>query len=131
MYNYAPTHFNNVEIKITKFDDNLFPGGNQTSYLESLDNVTDYSAIPWKSDLDPMNAWAVPYVTGHKYKVHWRYGLDFTQMQVDLSSRWEENDKNVYLVMNFTDVRAKVEFLANGKDVIENRTLTNKTSLTW
>jgi len=34
-------------------------------------------------------AWAVPFVTGHKYKISWGYtGLDFDQMQVDLSERW-------------------------------------------
>ena len=34
-------------------------------------------------------SWAVPFVTGHKYNISWGYtGLDFDQMQVDLSERW-------------------------------------------
>ena len=81
-----------------------------------------------KVSLDPLNSWAVPYVTGHKYKVHWRYGLDFTRMQMDLSSRWVPTDKNLYLVFNFTDVRQKVEFITANNEVIENMTLTNKTN---
>jgi hypothetical protein len=30
-------------------------------------------------------------------------------MRADLSSKWEEKDKPLYLVHNFTDVRAGIE----------------------
>jgi hypothetical protein len=63
-------------MKITKWDDSLV-GSNETLYLSSLDNTTDISIIPFKPKLDPMNGWAVPFVTNHKFKIHWRYGLDF------------------------------------------------------
>ncbi len=43
-------------------------------------------------------------------------------MQVDLSPRWKPTDKDVYIIHNFTDVRAKVEFLTGG-DNIKNTTL--------
>jgi hypothetical protein len=44
--------------------------------------------IPFRAKLDPMEGWAVPYVIGKKYKIHWGQGLDFETMEVDLSSRW-------------------------------------------
>jgi hypothetical protein len=43
-------------------------------------------------------------------------------MQVDLSPHWKTTDKDVYFIHNFTDVRAKVEFLTAG-DSIKNTTL--------
>lgn len=30
----------------------------------------------------------MPYVTGHKYRVHWGEGLDFEWMNVEVSERW-------------------------------------------
>lgn len=63
-----------MEIKVLKWDDSLLSGANITEY--KLNNSA-YSVIPFKAKLDPMRSWAVPFVTGHKYKVHWRYGLDF------------------------------------------------------
>ena len=64
----------------------------------------------------------MPYVTGHKYKIHWRYGLDFTKMRFSQSNRWETTDKNVYFVHNFTDIRAKITFnnLLDGQEVPSN-----------
>lgn len=68
-----------MEFKVTKWDDSLI-GSNKTAYIESLDPLNDVSIVPFKESLDPRNGWALPYVTGHKYKVHWRYGLDFIDM---------------------------------------------------
>jgi hypothetical protein len=48
-------------------------------------------------------------------------------MKVLLSDKWLNNDKTVYFVHNFTDVRAKVDFITGG-DTIENMTLVNKTN---
>lgn len=69
-----------------------------------------------------MKAWAIPVVTGHKYKVHWQYGLDFMRMQLTLSQHWAENDKDVHFLFNFTDVRAQIDFKTAG-DIIKNGTI--------
>ena len=61
-------------------------------------------------------------VTGHTYRIHWNYGLDFTKMQVDINQRWTPTDKDIYIIHNFTDVRAKIDFLTGG-DNIKNETL--------
>jgi hypothetical protein len=43
-----------------------------------LKDENNYSIVPFKAKQDPFRAWAMPYVTNHKYKIHWRTGLDFT-----------------------------------------------------
>jgi len=64
-----------------------------------------------KPALDPSYGWVIPFVTGHKYKVHWGVtGLDFTSMAFTQSQHWTEQDKPIYLFHNFTDVRAEIKF---------------------
>ena len=104
---------------------------NNVSYENYLLDKSQYSKFPFRPKTEPANAWAIPVVTGHKYKVHWQNGLDFEQMQVTLSQHWASEDKNVYLVHNFTDVRAKVDFVTPLKDIVPNMTLVNKTSANW
>jgi hypothetical protein len=68
----------------------------------------------------------MPYVTGHRYRVHWGEGLDFTRMKVEVSERWEEDDNSVRFSMNFTDVREAINFTTdygNGQQLL-NETLT-------
>ena len=48
----------------------------------------DYSLMPFTRYKLPNNAWAVPFVTGHKYKVHWRMGLDWNRIRLTMSERW-------------------------------------------
>jgi hypothetical protein len=76
----------------------------------------NYGTINFKPKLSPKNSWAVPMITGHKYKIHWaKTGLDFEQMQLSLSQRWEETDRPIYLVHNFTDGREAIETRFNGE----------------
>lgn len=50
----------------------------------------------------------MPYVTGHKYRVHWYRGLDFERMEMEVSERWQPSDLNTYFVFNFTETREAV-----------------------
>ena len=45
-------------------------------------------------------------------------------MQINLSPHWKTTDKDVYFIHNFTDVRAKIDFLTGG-DNIQNETILN------
>ena len=72
-----------------------------------------------------MNGWAVPFVTKHKYKIHWAFGLDFNQMQCDISDQWTATDHNLNLVFNFTEARARVN-ITTGNTLIPNTTLISK-----
>ncbi len=61
-----------------------------------LDDEANYSVISFTRKLKPTNAWAVPYVTNHRYRVHWRRGLDFNLMNFERSERWETTDLNTF-----------------------------------
>jgi hypothetical protein len=50
----------------------------------------------------------MPFVTGHRYRIHWESGLDFDTMQMDMSERWQDTDQNIFLVFNFTESREAV-----------------------
>lgn len=82
-----------------------------------------YGKLPFKEKHSPMNGWAVPFVTGHKYKFSFgSSGLDFDSLRLDLSERWNDDDKNIYFIHNFTDVRAAIDVKVNGV-LFENDTL--------
>jgi hypothetical protein len=79
MYNY-----------VVRYDDELFLEGggaiNRTEYLLDKEN---YGELEFRPKSDPANGWPTPFVTGHKYKIHWGVtGLDFEEMQLLLSERW-------------------------------------------
>jgi hypothetical protein len=114
-----------MELKVLKVDEDMVARMTPEQLAAYYDNETAYSVVPFKPKKDPNNAWAVPFVTNHKYKLHWRYGLDFTQMQFDLSTRWNDQDKGIHFVHNFTDVREAIDVVA-GDEVIPNNTLPGK-----
>jgi len=65
----------------------------------------------FKGKGDPDNGWATPFVTGYKYKISFGMtGLDYEKLIISTSERWEEGDKDIYLVHNWTDIRAAIDF---------------------
>ena len=115
-------------LKILKIDSNDYNSSDPNATLAYFGNASSYSIVPFKPKQDPMNGWAFPIVTGHKYKFHWEYGLDFMTMEISLSPRWQPADKNLNIMFNFTDVRVRVDVMTGG-DTIPNMTLVNKTLL--
>jgi len=64
-------------FKILRWEDRDLQGYgmNETLYMN---NKSEYATIIFKKKLDPGMGWATPFVTGHKYKIHWGMtGLDF------------------------------------------------------
>ena len=106
-----------MEMKVLQFDESIVAGMNATTKAAYKENITNYSVAPWRPKGPPGKSWALPFVTGKKYKIHWQKGVDFTTMQIDLSPHWKPTDKDLYLIHNFTDVRAKIDFLT-GRDNI-------------
>lgn len=104
----SPKHrFKMQAFRILPFDDATMVTVNSEEYLEDLEN---YSSWPYL-----MEKWTVPFVTGHKYKIHWgTVGLDWDQMSTDISERWANTDLPVYFVHNFTDVRMQMDVTFNG-----------------
>ena len=106
---------------ILPYDDNILAA--QANLTEYELNRENYSLVKFKDKTDPVNSWTFPFVTGHKYKIHWaNTGVDFTQMGMIRSEKWTETDKNLFLVHNFSDVRALMD-VTIGKQFIANGTL--------
>jgi hypothetical protein len=122
----SPAQVLNMEMKILPFEAvDVAAKKADGSYETWVDNASNYGVIPYKEKLNPMNSWAIPFVTNHRYRIHWAEGLDFERMRVELSDAWETTDYNVLVNMNFTDVREAVNFtVATGQ--IEDKTYINK-----
>lgn len=91
-----------------------------------------YTILPYRPKQDPVENWAAPFVTGHKYKISWGWANDFEEIQIQVSDRWLETDKNIHFVTNFTDQRVAMNLTnlkgAGGKkNQILNETYLNKT----
>lgn len=76
-HNYKPGNLlNGMDMLVLRYDDAvLAQNSNITKYHLEREN---YSKIFWKGKKSPGNSWTFPFVTGHKYKIHWaKTGLDF------------------------------------------------------
>ena len=116
----------NMAMKVLQYDDSIVQSwgaiDNYTNLANYTGNVSAHGSVFFKPKLDPAG-WAFPLVTGHKYKIHWGItGLDFEQMSLTLSERWQSTDKSLYLVHNFTDVREAINITVNGY-LIDNNTI--------
>jgi hypothetical protein len=68
-----------MTMKVAKWDLPIERGfATEEDRQAHLDDEGNYSVVPFKEKLLPNNAWAMPFVTGHRYRVHWGEGLDFT-----------------------------------------------------
>jgi len=69
-HNWKPDGlFEGMALKILRYDaSHIAEYGNVT---ELHDNKTAHSTIIYKEKNDPGLGWATPFVTGHKYKLHW------------------------------------------------------------
>ena len=112
-HGYEPGSFQHAELRITRLEpedeERMAGSGTLEAYLDDKEN---YSNVPFKPKLKPTNGWAMPYVTGHRYRIHWGSGLDFTRMKVEVSERWEEIDRDIYFNTNFTDTREAINVTA-------------------
>jgi hypothetical protein len=84
-YSGKPTaHFTGMGLKILRYDDDLL--AEQEDMDAYLVDAANYGSIDWKKLKDPSRGWATPFVTGHKYKLHWgQTGVDFEGMTADVS----------------------------------------------
>lgn len=70
--------FNGMGFKILKYDDEFIGAMDNDTLKTYIDDRSNYGTIKFLPKIDPMNGWATPFVTGHKYKIHWGLtGLDF------------------------------------------------------
>lgn len=102
--------------------------------------ATEESIDAWKGDsinYSIQGAYtAVPFVTGHRYKIHFgNWGVNWKNMRVELSDRWVSTDKNIHIVHNYTDIRvdygAKLgNYVLDGDNTLPTGTNVNSDSWT-
>jgi hypothetical protein len=81
-----------------------------------LGTAENFSELKYREKLDPTNGWAVPFVTKEMYNVHWRFGLDFKNINVWQSNQWQEDDEKIILCFNHTDTRESVYTYPTGSN---------------
>lgn len=105
-HNHLPLTMTMHPLHVLRIDDSITANMDIATMQKYYGNSDNYSNVPWRLQTDPLSSWAFPVVTGHKYKLHWGSGLDWTNMQMDISEMWTPNDLDTYLRINFTDARA-------------------------
>jgi hypothetical protein len=50
-------------------------------------------------------------------------GLNFENLKVQLSEHWEETDRDIWFVHNFSDVRAAIDVKVDDSALVANNTL--------
>jgi hypothetical protein len=106
--------FRGMGFKVLPYDDEIL--NKYANISDYTQNKSNYGSYIFTLKLDPKDGWAAPFLTGHKYKIHWGMtGLDYEEMMVHVSEKWEPTDKSLYLVHNFTDIRAENSFRIGGK----------------
>ena len=60
-----------MDLKVLQYDDSIIKPMSNITYDAYLKDTDSYSILPFRPKIVPGNAWAIPIVTGHKYKIHW------------------------------------------------------------
>jgi len=121
-----------MPLRIAKWDDAQAAAAtvdNKTLFDFQQDvKSTYFSLVEYRQKLAPLKSWAVPFVTGHKYRLHWGWANDFDTMSVTPSNRWVTSDKNVHIMTNFTDVRVAINVTTKygAGDIVANTSYLNK-----
>jgi len=116
-YGASPSSlFRGMSMKVLKYDnDQLAAQGNVTAHL--LDK-TAWTEIIIKDSGSPSNSWTGVYVTGHRYRFHFgETGLNFENLEIEVSERWEPTDKEIQFFHNFSDVRVAINVTVDGVQV--------------
>jgi hypothetical protein len=94
--------FNAINIKAHRLDD---PYENFTLTQPVEETFSEeYMIIIKKKSKDIEKSWAMPFVVGSYYNVHWKLGIDFTHLAIAPSRLWT-NTEGTVLRFNYTDTR--------------------------
>lgn len=67
-----------IGLKILPYDDYLIDPMTEEELEAYIDDSSNYGTIEWKEE-----GWGVPFVTGHKYKIHWgMLGNNFLNLDI-------------------------------------------------
>lgn len=111
-----------IPMYVVKYDDHIL--NNYSNKSDYIRDWSHYTKVVQKPSGDPSDGWTVPFVTGYKYKVHWGdQGVDYEKMSIELSDHWLDDDKNIVIVNNFTDKRARVNITLGDEQKFQNNSL--------
>ena len=99
-------------LYILRNDDSIFTADGETygteAYFDHKNNKTLMSRFAMRSYQDPRNHWAMPVVSGHKYRLQWGDGaiLDWDRMRFEINQvLWDPNEGDIELELPFRDYR--------------------------
>jgi hypothetical protein len=123
----APAAMRMQYIKVALWDEDIETAlkANETDLFDFEQDVDHYyfsRLMQREPGIDVSNSWAVPYVTGHKYRFHWGEAIDFESITQRYSPYALETDLNTHLMTNFTDVRASINITDTAGNLIANET---------
>ena len=109
-FNTVPTSIQGLNIRIAKYDDSVMALKTAAELDAYVKNLNNYSSATMTVKQDPVYSWAIPYVTGHKYRWFFDIGqLDIQNMKIEVSQRWKPTDKYVLLNLPYTDNREDID----------------------
>lgn len=107
----TPNSFDSMEMKLAKYDDSITSVLDATALEAYQLDTNNYGAVFYKEKTNPMNSWAIPMVTGHKYRAYWDIGqLNWTRMRVEVGNPWLDADKQIAFNMPYTENYEVIEF---------------------
>jgi hypothetical protein len=80
-------------IKTTHLD----PLADVTAWNTAMEDHSLYTDVEWPKGANPKLSWVLPFILGESYKVHWRWGVDFTTMKMERSEYFQANEKPVII----------------------------------
>ena len=111
-------------MRILKYDDSQLTNyktcGNEKDCTSETALATPNTKWDYLADRSKYtySGWVAAFVTKHKYKIHYGdIGIDYMNMHIHVSERWQEEDSSIEFVSNFTDVRAAVSVRVDNQEV--------------
>lgn len=107
----SPSSFDLMLLKIAKYDDSMTSAMNPIDLQAYQKNTANYGEVFYKPKKNPMSSWAVPFVTGHKYRMYWDIGqLNWSTMKIEVAMPWLPTDKNVFFNLPYTENYEAIDF---------------------
>jgi hypothetical protein len=98
-------------MKVLPYDDDLINPMTEDELEAYIDNRDNYGTIKWKTE-----GWGFPFVTGHKYKIHFGLiGNNFENMDILIPQHYQDDDLPIHLVHNFTENRESLFVTKDGE----------------
>jgi hypothetical protein len=129
-------------MKIAKYDDSTTSVMTAAELSSYKSNTANYGEVFFKAKKNPLNSWAVPFVTGHKYRIYWDIGqLNWSKMKIEVANPWLPTDKNLFFNNPYTENYEVIDFFGKydatfaadgtGPLYFSNQSLSSTASINW